>query len=321
MQLRWMMLLAALLASSPASAKVFKLVQTDLVNGIDNGKMPRAVTIADEGATVTLEPATRTVDRGEGEEADVYPIYRITVNLTGHAPFAVPADEGRLDVEGVHVGIGRLAKTDPTPVVILEGYSGGMHCCRTFQMIAAVGDQMKVLPLTGIDGDPGEHFPRDLDGDGVSDIERQDDVFRYAFASGAGSWSPPIIYNLRDGALVDVSAEPRFAGFWTLYAAKLLHYCKPSNKFERNGACAAYAAAMGRLGRGTEGIRTAVALAQPIAGFLPMRCRVVPNKDDGCPDGQEIEFSGFEPALRWFLDATGYVPDPTVRELPTVPVK
>ena len=312
--MRALLALAALLASQPASASVFKLVQVDLVTGITTGKMPRAVTIVDEGATVTLEPATRTV--GEGEDADVYPFYRITVTLPGHAPFVVPSDEGRLDVHGVHVGVGRLAKGDPAPVVILEGYSGGMHCCDTFQMIAAVGDAVKVLPLTGIDGGAGDHFPRDLDGDGVRDIERQDDGFRYVFASGAGSWSPPVIYNLRGGALVDVSAEPRYAPFWARYAAKVLKYCKPASKFERNGACAAYAAAMGRLGRGAEGITSAGAFAQPIAGFLPSRCRVEPSKDEGCPEGQTVEFSGFEPALRWFLDTTGYVVDRSVRDLP-----
>ncbi len=314
MRWRGALLPATLLASQPAAAHVFKLVQLDLVEGVATGKMPRAVTIADEGATVTLEPATTR--RGDGEDADDYPIYRITVTLPGHAPFAVPADEGRLDVHGVHVGVGRLAKSDPAPVVILEGYSGGMHCCGTFQLVAAVGDAVKVLPLTGIDGGPGKRFPRDIDGDGVRDIERQDDGFRYAFASGAGSWSPPVIYNLHGGALVDVSAEPRYAKYWARYAAKVLKYCKPSNRFERNGACAAYAAAMGRLGRGAEGIRSAVAFAQPIAGVLPSRCRVGPANDEGCPDGQEIEFGTFEPALRWFLDANGYVADPSVRALP-----
>ena len=312
--MRVLLALAALLAATPASANVFKLVQADMVTGIATGKMPRAVTIADEGATVRLEPATRT--EGEGEDADVYPFYRITVTLPGHAPFVVPSDQGRLDVHGVHVGVGRLAKGDPAPVVILEGYSGGMHCCGTFQMIAAVGDAVKMLPLSGIDGGAGDRFPRDLDGDGVADIERQDDAFRYAFASGAGSWSPPVIYNLRGDALVDVSAEPRYAKYWARYGAKVLKYCKPSNRFERNGACAAYAAAMGRLGRGSEGIEAAVAFAQRIAGFLPSRCRVEPVKDDGCPEGQTVEFSGFEPALRWFLDKTGYVPDPSVRDLP-----
>ena len=320
---RVLLALAALLVSQPVLARVFKLVHVDMVSGIATGKMPHAVTIADEGATVTLEPATRTVARSgsEDEDPDVFPFYRITVTLPGHAPYAVSSDEGRLDVHGVHVGVGRLAKADSEPVVILEGYSGGMHCCGTFQLIAAVGDAVKVLPLDGIDGGAGDHFPRDLDGDGVRDIERQDDAFRYTFASGAGSWSPPVIYNWRGGALVDVSAEPRYAPFWARYAAKVLKYCKPSSRFERNGACAAYAAAMGRLGRGAEGIRTAVAFAQPIAGFLPSRCQVEPSKEDGCPEEQTVEFAGFEPALRRFLDTTGYVPDPSVRDLPPPPAK
>ena len=171
---------AVLVAGAPASASVFKLVHADIASAIETGKVIKPVTIADEGATVTLAPDKRieSHDRVEGEEERVDPTYRITVTLPGHPPFVVPPDEARVDVLGVHVGVGRLAKSDAAPVVILEGYSGGMHCCRTFQMIAAEGGVVKVLPLTGIDGDPGEHFPRDIDGDGVRDIERQDDAFR-----------------------------------------------------------------------------------------------------------------------------------------------
>ena len=63
--MRALLALAALLAATPASANVFKLVQVDMVTGIATGKMPRAVTIADEGATVTLEPSMQTASSGE----------------------------------------------------------------------------------------------------------------------------------------------------------------------------------------------------------------------------------------------------------------
>ena len=72
----------------------------------------------------------------------------------------------------------------------------------------------RVLSLPMMDGDPDTGFPRDIDGDGMADIRRADDSFLYAFTSYAGSWAPPRLWNLRDGALVDVSAEPRYAKFW-----------------------------------------------------------------------------------------------------------
>ena len=81
---------AILLAPQPALATVFKLVQAYLVEGSAKRTMPRAVTIAEEGAGAPLEPATTRRGAGEDEDVDDYSVYRISVTLPGHAPFVVP---------------------------------------------------------------------------------------------------------------------------------------------------------------------------------------------------------------------------------------
>lgn len=264
----------------------------------------KPIALKAEGAAVTLTPVKRPWADEETGEKDEIDAVDVSVTLPGLAPFALPEDEWRTDAYGHWLSIGRLSKTGPVAVIV-EGYSGGSHCCATFQLVTAIGGKATVLTLPPQDGEPGGRFPTDIDKDGMADFSRQDDSFRYAFASGAGSWSPPQIWNLRGGAMVDVSAEPRFARVWQDYARVTLKACQ-SDKYERNGACAAYAGAMARLGKAEEGIATAVRLADKDLMFLPEGCKVA-YVEDLCPEGQEIAFTAFEPALRWFLGENGYM--------------
>lgn len=267
----------------------------------------KPLTITAEGASIVLTPAKRPWTDEETGEKDEIDAVDVTVTLPGLAAYRVPDDEWRSDAYGHWLSIGRLSKNGPVAAIV-EGYSGGAHCCATFQLVTAIGGKAITLTLPPQDGEPGGRFPADIDKDGTVDFSRQDDSFRYAFASGAGSWSPPQIWNLRDAAMVDVSAEPRFARVWQDYARVTLKACK-SDKYERNGACAAYAAAMARLGKAEEGILTASKLADTDLMFLPESCKVA-YVDDMCPEGQEITFTAFEPALRWFLGENGYTPKP-----------
>lgn len=260
----------------------------------------KAVTVRTKGATVMLEPQSRTVTE-DGETFEVGTV-SATVTYSGTAPFEVALDETVIPTHGLWVGVGKLNKKDADPVVILTGYTGGMHCCVTFQLITRHQGAVRVLDLPMMDGDPDTGFPRDLDGDGIADIRRADDSFLYAFTSYAGSWPPPRLWNLRDGALVDVSAEPRFAKFWQREAKKVGKYCRKGQV----GACAAYAAALARLGRAEEGIATALKYA-PQADWLPEPC-TVDYVNDECPEGKALVFSGFEEGLRWLLSEQGYLP-------------
>lgn len=260
----------------------------------------KAATVRGEGVTATFEPQSR-METVDGEEFEIGTV-RATVTFAGAAPFNVPVDDAVLPTHGLWVGIGKLSRRDADPVVILAGYTGGMHCCVTFQLVTRHQGQPRVLDLPMMDGDPDTGFPRDIDGDGVADILRADDSFLYAFTSYAGSWPPPRLWNLRDGALVDVSAEPRFAKFWQREAKKLGKHCRKG----KVGACAAYAAAMARLGQAEEGIATALRHS-PNADWLPEPC-LVEYVNDECPEGKALIFEGFEPALRWFLKEQGYLP-------------
>lgn len=252
-----------------------------------------------DGVAVVLEPQSQ-METVDGETFEIGTV-RATVTFAGAAPFEVPVDEAIVPTHGLWVGVGKLDRRDADPVVILTGYTGGMHCCATFQLVTRQDGKSRVLDLPMMDGDPDTGFPRDIDGDGVADIRRADDSFLYAFTSYAGSWAPPRLWNLRDGALVDVSGEPRFAKFWQREARKVGKHCRQGQV----GACAAYAAAMARLGRAEEGIAAALTHT-PKADWLPEPCTVA-LVDDACPEGKARVFAGFEPALRWLLSEQGYL--------------
>ena len=64
-----------------------------------------------------------------------------------------------------------------------------------------------------------------LDGDGSRDFVSQDDSVLYQFGSYASSYSPPRVFNIYKGALVDVSSEPGFRVLWERFAAKTKVAC------------------------------------------------------------------------------------------------
>lgn len=282
---------AAVALARPASAETWRTVNP-LVE-------QKPVTLRANGVSVLLEPQSR-IETVDGETFEIGTV-RATVTFADAAPFEVPVDEAIVPTHGLWVGLGKLDRRDADPVVILTGYTGGMHCCVTFQLVTRQQDGPRALGLPMMDGNPDTGFPRDIDGDGVADIRRADDSFLYAFTSYAGSWVPPRLWNLRNGALVDVSGEPRFAKFWQREARKVGKHCRKGQV----GACAAYAAAMARLGRAEEGIAAALTHA-PTADWLPEPCTVALVNDE-CPEGKARVFDGFGPALRWLLSEQGYL--------------
>lgn len=268
----------------------------------------KTFTIASEGVTVTVTPPPPYPDDEEVSDEEFQATYEdaaITVAFPGMAPFEVPKDRYRSSPYGISVGIGRMAPGDEAPTVLIGGYSGGAHCCATLQTVSLVDGKSVATILPMMDGEPVDKFPRDLDRDGTIDLEWRDDSLRYAFSSGAASWSIPRIYNLRRGAPVDVSRAPGFARIYREFAEDTLKECR-SDEGERNGACAAYAYVRAIQGDAEDGVRTAVGLAND-SDWYPYDC-TVEYVDDRCPEGKERQFAGFEDALRWIMRKNGYLP-------------
>jgi hypothetical protein len=265
-------------------------------------------TIASEGVTVTLTPPPPAPEDREVSDEEYDALYKdptIVVTFPGLPPFEVPQDASRSSVYGISVGIGRMSRDDPAPTVLISGYSGGMHCCATLQIVSLVGGAPVVDRLPPMDGEPLDRFPSDIDGDGTRDIRWNDDSLLYQFASHAGSRQVPSIYAIKDGHAVDVSREARFASVYRRFARDTLTSCRRETHGE-NGECAAYAYAMALQGQAEQGIQTAAALVKTTT-WLPSECTVA-LVEDQCPKGKERTFEAFEPALRWIMQKHGYLP-------------
>jgi hypothetical protein len=303
---RLLALLAALALSACAAAKPDPPPAWQQVFPLHKQK---STTLTYQGVTVVVTPAPPYPDDREVSDEEFRASYEdatVVVTFPGQPPYKVPKDEGRSSPYGISVGIGRMAPGDPAPTVLLAGYSGGMHCCATLQVVSLVDGKPTSVILPRMDGEPVDAFPKDLDRDGERDIAWKDDSLMYAFASHAESWQIPRIYHIRAGKPVDVSRQPGFAKVFRDFADETLKWCRKREP-GRNGSCAAYAYAMAVLGKPEDGIRTAVSLAEK-SDWVPEDCLVSRDKDDLCPEGKARQFTGFEDALRWSMRQNGYLP-------------
>jgi len=292
--MRWFIALALVLGSFNPQASAQHAQVLDFSESTD------PVTLEYDGAKLSFHPVR------DAELDDLVDIHA-AIEIQGYP--ALTVDEGGATSRYFKrwVGVGKLSESDAAPSVVIEGYTGGAHCCATLRVVTPVGGNLKLIEFEAVDGSGAEVFPTDIDGDGKADFLRQDDRFRYQFSSGAGSLSPPVIFNINDGDLVDVSQEPRFRSVWERFAAEARALCANKSEPDRNGACAAYAAAGARLGKSEATTREAESLsAKGKTLDLPTACHVVPA-DGECPPGKERKFRAFGEALRWFLSDTGYI--------------
>ncbi len=87
--------LSVLACAGPAAAETWsKVVASDIF-----GPREGPVAVTDEGVTVTVTPGP------PDDESDAV----VVVQFPGVAPYRVPKDEYRASIDGVSVGIGRLA--------------------------------------------------------------------------------------------------------------------------------------------------------------------------------------------------------------------
>jgi hypothetical protein len=135
-----------------------------------------------------------------------------------------------------------------TPEVIVQTYSGGAHCCTTYQVYTWQDGEFVATQLGPADGNAGEF--KDLNKDGRMEFLTFDQSFLYAFSSYAGSFPPSIILSYRDGEFYDVSREYRQhlrSTAWQMYLAIR------DRDYEQNGVLAGYVAQKILLGEFEEG--------------------------------------------------------------------
>jgi hypothetical protein len=201
-------------------------------------------------------------------------------------------------------GVGRFDPASSEPQLLLTTYTGGAHCCVHIQLLDRLGGKWRRVDVGTFDGSPFGALPRDVDGDGALDIVHWDDRFAYAFDSYAGSWMPPRVFNIRNGKVVEVSAEPRFRSLFVKDYAGAEKLCREGS----NGACAGLVADGARIGRLDEAWKIALAHIDTKADWVFPGCKVAVKSD--CPKDQQFKPADFRAALTQFLAKAGYTAGP-----------
>lgn len=192
------------------------------------------------------------------------------------------------------------------PVLMLQSFSGGAHCCNRVQLAGLSGGRMKVVDLGSWDGD-GMGVPTDLNGDGVADFVERDNAFLYAFAAYAMSYAPPTVLNVTGGRVVDVSKRRSYRRLFLEEMAKAGETCRTAEDgMSRNGACPSYVASAARVGRLDEAWADMVRSYSATEDWeYPTGCIVRTTGE--CPEASRIVYKSYPEALLAFLKEHGYV--------------
>ncbi|MBD1879767.1 hypothetical protein [Coleofasciculus sp. FACHB-T130] len=140
------------------------------------------------------------------------------------------------------------------PEVIVDLFSGGVHCCVSSRIYQYNPMQKRYAYIKHEWGNGGYEF-RDLDRDGIPEFYSRDDRFAYAFSSYAASRYPLQIWQHRQGKMIDVTRRYPKLVYSDTYQMWQDFIKAKNNDEAAKPALAAYLAGKYLLGQGQEGWR------------------------------------------------------------------
>lgn len=220
---------------------------------------------------------------------------RVTARTGGVTPLSVTTDR---QSGYARIAVVRFGRSDPRPGVIVESQSGGSGGNLSVQFLVPSGAGYRVLALGSLQGGllQGEiaDEPRDLSGDGYTDLKLSDGAFDSAFGCDACTPRPPRLFAVEHGRVVDASRDPALRAVFVADMARLAPRCLSKDRYW-NGACAAYVADAAQAGR----FRSA---------WPTMLAHYERGGDLWQPD-KGPRFKSFPASLRTFLIRAGYLPN------------
>ena len=189
--------------------------------------------------------------------------------------------------------------------VFVSRYTGGAHCCAEASVFTKSANGWKQLQLGDFDGDPDGIAPQDVDYDGVSEVVTYDNAFLYYFTSYAGSHAPRQIWGIRNGEVVNLSADPAFASIHRAYLDEMgtIPDAGTDTGGDRNSWLAAYAATLLLLGE-PDPLDYADSAFDPNTDWELSEC-ADPAIENDCPQDKVRKLT-FPQALRKLLADAGY---------------
>jgi hypothetical protein len=224
----------------------------------------------------------------------------LTVTVDGKAVLEAPGIPADAEGPAAEASIAEMDPDNKNPEVYFSSYSGG--CCSTVIIAEEVNGQWVSVPVGDFDGDG--NYLHDLDGDGQAEIATVDINFINRFDCTACSAAPRVIYTVRDGKVVDLTADTRFLGAHRAWLQELEDSIEPDARWTSPGFLAGWLGEKIRLGEGG-------AAWQEINAHWDFAHdegeEVCPNGDD--PDQcarKDRKVLKFPERLRLFLTSAGY---------------
>ena len=198
--------------------------------------------------------------------------------------------------------IARLDPASPFPQVVASHFTGGAHCCTDMRILTFTGDRWQVVKLGQYDA--GGPTVTDLNGDGSSELVGSDNSFKYAFASYAESYSPPMFLRLTGARVENVT---RAAEFQRPIRQILLAVegTIDADYWKDNGFLGGWVAHKSLLGEGADAWRRMLELYNRNSDWDLTVCMVATQGADPCPDNAKRN-RDFPTALREHLAKGGY---------------
>ena len=268
------------------------------------------IAIGEEEGEAT--PKTREIAQGpirailsyvevKNEQGEVTRAPVVTVLADGQEVAKLKRDDLGMSNPPVSVQIAELNPANAKPEVVVSFYTGGAHCCSDTTVLtqAKDGSSWQTVELGELDGGP--LTAADLDGDGRYEFETRDNAFLYTFGCYACSVAPLEILAVEDGAVKNVTREPRFRPAHESYLKDIITGVPDDNV---NGFLAGYVAEKTLLGEGKEAWALMLAHYDRSSDWGLDVCDQPLNKAGECP-GQTQRLT-FPDALERMLKESGY---------------
>ncbi len=264
--------------------------------GEDEGGKPKPLQVEKDSVKAAL--TYREVD----SDGETFFAPTITVFADGKevAKFAQD-DDNAFPSPYLAIQIAELDPANKYPEVVVSFYTGGAHCCSDTSVITSSedGSRWTTVDVGQFDGSPLTAV--DIDGDGRYEFETRDNAFLYAFSCYACSEAPLEVLALEDGAIKNVTAEPRYRKAHEAYLKAMIENAPDEDV---NGYLAGYVGEKSLLGEGKEAWDLMLAHYDKTSDWGLEHCDEPLDDGGECPGKREI--LAFPDALERMLNENGY---------------
>lgn len=275
----------------------------------DTGDAPR---IEGGSGEEDLEPEAREIAQGNvrasltyrettSEEGETTRVPAVTIFADGEEVARLEGEELGFSDPPVAVQIAEIDPANSEPEVVVSFFTGGAHCCSDTKVVTKASDGSGWITVELGQFDGGPLLASDLAGDDRYVFEIRDNAFLYAFACYACSAAPLKILTVEDGAVKDVSTDPKFRAAHEAYLKDMILNVPDEDV---NGFLAGYVGEKIRLGEGKEAWELMLTYYDRESDWGLDLCDQPLDEEGACPG--TTRRATFPEALERMLNENGY---------------